>query len=108
MQLDESPKLVSMMGAIEHAVIAELYRRLAARGFDGLTPASTALAEIAMRREAPAAVGDPVPLSSARLLAPIAQPPTIRDYMFEEEERLRAADGPYQGEYAPGVPLAAE
>ncbi|CAA9479618.1 MAG: hypothetical protein AVDCRST_MAG30-715 [uncultured Solirubrobacteraceae bacterium] len=43
MPLDESPKLVSMMVAIEHAVIAELYRRLAARGFDGLTPASTAI-----------------------------------------------------------------
>ncbi len=34
--------------------------------------------------------------------------PMTRDYMFEEEARLRAADGPYQGEYAPGVPLAAE
>jgi cyclopropane-fatty-acyl-phospholipid synthase len=34
--------------------------------------------------------------------------PMTRDTMFEEEARLRAADGPYQGEYAPGVPLAAE
>jgi cyclopropane-fatty-acyl-phospholipid synthase len=34
--------------------------------------------------------------------------PMTRDYMFEEEARLRAADGPYQGDYAPGVPLAAE
>jgi cyclopropane-fatty-acyl-phospholipid synthase len=34
--------------------------------------------------------------------------PMTRDYIFEEEARLRAADGPYQGEYAPGVPLAAE
>ncbi len=34
--------------------------------------------------------------------------PMTRDYMFEEEARLRSADGPYQGEHAPGVPLAAE
>jgi cyclopropane-fatty-acyl-phospholipid synthase len=34
--------------------------------------------------------------------------PMTRDYMYEEEERLRAADGPYSGVYAPGVPLAAE
>ena len=34
--------------------------------------------------------------------------PMTRDYMFEEEARLRAADGPYQANYAPGVPLAAE
>jgi cyclopropane-fatty-acyl-phospholipid synthase len=34
--------------------------------------------------------------------------PMTRDYMYEEEERLRAADGEYRGDYAPGVPLAAE
>jgi len=34
--------------------------------------------------------------------------PMTRDYMYEEEERLRAADGHYRGDHAPGVPLAAE
>jgi cyclopropane-fatty-acyl-phospholipid synthase len=34
--------------------------------------------------------------------------PMTRDYMYEEAARLRAVDGPYNGEYAPGVPLAAE
>jgi cyclopropane-fatty-acyl-phospholipid synthase len=34
--------------------------------------------------------------------------PMTRDYMYEEEERLRAADGAYRGDYAPGVALAAE
>ena len=34
--------------------------------------------------------------------------PMTRDYMFEEEARLRAVDGPYSPVYSPGVPLAAE
>jgi cyclopropane-fatty-acyl-phospholipid synthase len=34
--------------------------------------------------------------------------PMTRDYMHEEEARLRAADGEYREEYAPGVQLAAE
>jgi cyclopropane-fatty-acyl-phospholipid synthase len=34
--------------------------------------------------------------------------PMTRDYMYEEEARLRAADGEYREEYAPGVQLAAE
>ena len=34
--------------------------------------------------------------------------PMTREYMFEEEARLRAADGAYREEYAPGVQLAAE
>jgi cyclopropane-fatty-acyl-phospholipid synthase len=34
--------------------------------------------------------------------------PMTRDYMYEEEARLRELDGPYSGEYAPGVQLAAE
>ena len=40
MPLDEAPKLVSMMGAIERAVVAELYARLSAAGFGGLSPES--------------------------------------------------------------------
>ncbi len=34
--------------------------------------------------------------------------PMTRDYMYEEEARLRAADGAYTAEYSPGVQLAAE
>jgi cyclopropane-fatty-acyl-phospholipid synthase len=34
--------------------------------------------------------------------------PMTRDYMFEEEARLREADGAYTPEYAPGVAIAAE
>jgi cyclopropane-fatty-acyl-phospholipid synthase len=34
--------------------------------------------------------------------------PMTRDYMFEEEARLRALDGEYREEYSPGVQLAAE
>jgi cyclopropane-fatty-acyl-phospholipid synthase len=34
--------------------------------------------------------------------------PMTRDYMYEEEARLRAIDGEYREEYAPGVQLAAE
>jgi cyclopropane-fatty-acyl-phospholipid synthase len=34
--------------------------------------------------------------------------PMTRDYMFEEEARLRAVDGAYTPEYAPGVAIAAE
>lgn len=59
---------------------------------DTATPVSdggqAALVEIAMSRQAPPAIADPVPLSSATILAPIGQPPTIRDYMaFEAHAR---------------------
>ncbi|HEX8101430.1 MAG TPA: hypothetical protein VF533_02365 [Solirubrobacteraceae bacterium] len=43
MPLDEAPKLVSMMGAIERAVIAELYARLEGAGFTGLSHESAAI-----------------------------------------------------------------
>jgi 2-keto-4-pentenoate hydratase/2-oxohepta-3-ene-1,7-dioic acid hydratase in catechol pathway len=40
----------------------------------------------------PRAMGDPVPLGAARLLAPVAQPPSIRDfYAFEQHVRTARA-----------------
>jgi fumarylacetoacetate (FAA) hydrolase len=46
------------------------------------------LVELAMRRERPSTIGDAVPLSAARVLAPIGTPPSIRDYMaFEAHAR---------------------
>jgi 2-keto-4-pentenoate hydratase/2-oxohepta-3-ene-1,7-dioic acid hydratase in catechol pathway len=40
----------------------------------------------------PQAVGDPVPLAAARLLAPVAQPPSVRDfYAFEQHVRTARA-----------------
>jgi 2-keto-4-pentenoate hydratase/2-oxohepta-3-ene-1,7-dioic acid hydratase in catechol pathway len=40
----------------------------------------------------PRAVGDPVPLGAARLLAPVTQPPSIRDfYAFEQHVRTARA-----------------
>lgn len=48
----------------------------------------SALVEIAASRETPAAIGTPIPLSSARILTPLPQPPTIRDYLaFEAHAR---------------------
>jgi 2-keto-4-pentenoate hydratase/2-oxohepta-3-ene-1,7-dioic acid hydratase in catechol pathway len=46
--------------------------------------AQGALVEAAMGRALPAAVADPVPLTDARLLAPVGRPPSVRDfYAFE-------------------------
>jgi 2-keto-4-pentenoate hydratase/2-oxohepta-3-ene-1,7-dioic acid hydratase in catechol pathway len=40
----------------------------------------------------PRVVGDPVPLAAARLLAPVAQPPSVRDfYAFEQHVRTARA-----------------
>jgi 2-keto-4-pentenoate hydratase/2-oxohepta-3-ene-1,7-dioic acid hydratase in catechol pathway len=61
---------------------------------DGDGPAGlAAVLELAMAANedpdlAPRPAGDPVPLASARLLAPVAEPPSIRDfYAFEQHVR---------------------
>jgi len=41
--LDESPNLISLLGAVQAAMIAGLYDRLEAAGFEGLTPSSAAI-----------------------------------------------------------------
>jgi DNA-binding transcriptional ArsR family regulator len=41
--LDETPNLVSLLVRVEHAVIAELYHRLAREGFPDLTSSSAAI-----------------------------------------------------------------
>lgn len=47
-----------------------------------------ALVAIAMAGQSPAAISEPVALETARVLAPIGQPPSIRDYMaFEAHAR---------------------
>lgn len=47
-----------------------------------------ALVEIAMTRQRPEPIGEAVPLSAVKLLAPIGRPPSIRDYMaFEAHAR---------------------
>jgi len=58
----------------------------AIEGESGVGPggAQAALIETAVRREAPAPVADPIPRAEARLLAPVGDPPSVRDfYAFE-------------------------
>lgn len=58
----------------------------AIEGAGGVAPggAADALVAAAVARAAPAPVADPVPVAEARLLAPVGQPPSVRDfYAFE-------------------------
>jgi len=73
-------------GAVVAAIVdGDVLVPFAREGTDGPAGgAQDALVAAALARTAPPAVGDPIPVGAARLLAPVGRPPSVRDfYAFE-------------------------